>query len=86
MLGAGSILAKNSRIPTGELWIGNPAKFARKLTPEEMHNFKEHARKYSQVAYTHKQQFLPHGTQCILFQKRKEKEDRYNSGNLEGIV
>jgi len=69
MLGAGSVLARGARVPTGELWLGNPAKFVRKLTDAELHSFKEHARKYSQLAYTHKQQFLPHGTQYIEAEK-----------------
>jgi acetyltransferase-like isoleucine patch superfamily enzyme len=29
MIGAGSVVAKN--IPDGELWVGNPAKFIRKI-------------------------------------------------------
>lgn len=66
MLGAGSVLARGARVPSGELWVGSPAKFARHLTAAEIANFRPHARKYSQVAKVHKDQFLPHGTQCIL--------------------
>ncbi len=34
MIGAGSVVTKN--VPGNELWVGNPAKFVRKLTlPEE---------------------------------------------------
>ncbi len=29
MIGAGSVITKN--VPTGELWVGNPAKFVRKV-------------------------------------------------------
>jgi acetyltransferase-like isoleucine patch superfamily enzyme len=29
MIGAGSVVTKN--IPDGELWVGNPAKFVRKI-------------------------------------------------------
>lgn len=35
MLAAGALLAPRKRIPAGELWAGNPAKFFRELTPEE---------------------------------------------------
>ncbi|MRX62574.1 N-acetyltransferase [Maribacter sp. RZ05] len=32
MIGAGSVVSKN--IPDGELWVGNPAKFVRKMVQE----------------------------------------------------
>jgi carbonic anhydrase/acetyltransferase-like protein (isoleucine patch superfamily) len=69
MLGAGSVLTRGSRIPSGQLWVGNPAKFVRYLTAAEIASFRSHARKYSQLAYDHKVQFLPHGTQYIEAEK-----------------
>lgn len=36
MLAAGAMLTPNKRIPRGELWAGRPARFARKLTQEEL--------------------------------------------------
>jgi carbonic anhydrase/acetyltransferase-like protein (isoleucine patch superfamily) len=36
MLAAGAMLTPGKRIPSGELWAGRPARFARKLTAEEM--------------------------------------------------
>jgi gamma-carbonic anhydrase len=36
MLAAGAMLTPGKRIPAGELWSGRPAKFMRKLSPEEM--------------------------------------------------
>ena len=36
MLAAGAMLTPGKRIPHGELWAGRPARFARKLTPEEL--------------------------------------------------
>ncbi len=35
MLAAGAMLTPGKRVPAGELWAGRPARFARKLTPEE---------------------------------------------------
>jgi len=32
LIGAGSVVTKN--VPTGELWVGNPAKFVRKIEKE----------------------------------------------------
>ena len=35
MLGAGALLAPNKRVPTGEVWLGQPARFARKIQDAE---------------------------------------------------
>lgn len=65
MLGAGSVLARGARIPkgierasqvsnrfTGELWVGNPAKFKRYLTEEEIEKMRADAKAYWYVIYT----------------------------------
>ena len=36
MLAAGTVLPPGRLIPSGELWAGNPAKFVRKLTTDEV--------------------------------------------------
>jgi carbonic anhydrase/acetyltransferase-like protein (isoleucine patch superfamily) len=36
MLAAGAMLTPGKRIPAGELWGGRPAKFMRKLSPDEL--------------------------------------------------
>lgn len=50
---AGSLVTNNKRIPAGEIWAGNPAKFFRKLTKEESdfimisaNNYRIHAEEY----------------------------------------
>ena len=35
MLAAGALLTPGKRVPSGEIWAGRPAKFWRKVTPEE---------------------------------------------------
>ena len=35
MLGAGALLAPNKRVPCGEVWLGQPARFARKIKDAE---------------------------------------------------
>jgi carbonic anhydrase/acetyltransferase-like protein (isoleucine patch superfamily) len=35
MLAAGSLLSPGKRIPTGQLWVGRPAKYLRDITEEE---------------------------------------------------
>ena len=50
---AGALVTPNKRIPAGEIWAGNPAKFFRKMTAEEVDfvpvsaaNYVKHAREY----------------------------------------
>ncbi len=45
MLAAGSLLTPGKRVPSGELWGGRPARFVRKLSPEDiaqMHHIADH--------------------------------------------
>ena len=46
MLGAGAVLTPGKRIKTGELWLGNPAKFFRELSAAERAHFKVSAENY----------------------------------------
>jgi carbonic anhydrase/acetyltransferase-like protein (isoleucine patch superfamily) len=63
MLGAGTVLSPGQRIPSGELWAGNPAKFIRYLTHEEEDNIVTLAENYWRTALEHKEEFsLPVGT------------------------
>lgn len=54
MLGAGALLTQGKRVPSGELWGGSPAKFLRKLRPEEIENFVPHAGNYVKLAQEYK--------------------------------
>ncbi|KAJ3698112.1 hypothetical protein LUZ61_001817 [Rhynchospora tenuis] len=53
MVGAGSLVRQGTRIPSGEVWAGNPAKFLRKLTEEEIASIKESASIYTNLAQVH---------------------------------
>ncbi|XP_021714548.1 gamma carbonic anhydrase 1, mitochondrial-like [Chenopodium quinoa] len=53
MVAAGSLVRQNTRIPCGEVWAGNPAKFSRKLTEEEMAFISQSANNYSNLAQAH---------------------------------
>lgn len=46
MLAAGSVLTPGKVVKTGELWAGNPAKFMRNLSDEEMNFFAISAENY----------------------------------------
>ncbi|KAK4794221.1 hypothetical protein SAY86_012215 [Trapa natans] len=53
MVAAGALVRQNTRIPAGEVWGGNPAKFLRKLTDEEITFISESATNYSDLALVH---------------------------------
>lgn len=54
IIGAGSLVTEGKVIPDGELWIGRPAKFARKLTEEEISKIRTSAEHYYEYAMMHK--------------------------------
>lgn len=62
ILAAGTVVPPGRRIPSGQLWAGNPAKYVRDVTEEEMENFISQADKYYDNALTHRDEFLPYGT------------------------
>lgn len=53
MVAAGSLVRQNARIPSGEVWAGNPAKFLRKLTDEEIEFILQSALNYQNLAEMH---------------------------------
>ncbi|KAJ1408858.1 Trimeric LpxA-like superfamily [Sesbania bispinosa] len=53
MVAAGALVRQNTRIPYGEVWGGNPARFLRKLTEDEMAFFSQSALNYSNLAQAH---------------------------------
>ncbi|KAK1280531.1 hypothetical protein QJS04_geneDACA023171 [Acorus gramineus] len=53
MVAAGALVRQDTRIPSGEVWGGNPARFLRKLTDEEMKFFVQSATNYSNLAQIH---------------------------------
>lgn len=54
MIGAGSLVTEGKVIPEGELWMGRPAKFIRKLTLNEIEEIKNSAKNYDENAKGHK--------------------------------
>ncbi|KAL6511777.1 Gamma carbonic anhydrase 2, mitochondrial [Orobanche gracilis] len=53
MVAAGSLVRQNTRVPFGEVWAGNPAKFLRKLTDEEIAFISQSATNYMNLAKVH---------------------------------
>lgn len=53
MVAAGALVRQNTKIPSGEVWGGNPAKFLRKLTDDEIAFISESAINYANLAQAH---------------------------------
>ncbi len=53
MVAAGSLVAPNTTVPTGEIWAGNPAKKLRDLDAEEAEFIMQSAVSYSALARIH---------------------------------
>ena len=72
ILESGTVLPPCRRIPAGELWAGNPARFVRQLTYDEVHNIKLLAEKMRHVAKMHSCEFLPYSTAYLEAEKLKQ--------------
>lgn len=63
ILAPGSVVPPARRIPSGELWGGNPAKFIRKLTENERERvIQEASEHYTQMATMLRHEVMPYGT------------------------
>ena len=51
---AGAVVTPNKRVPTGQMWAGNPAKYFRELKPEELAYIPESASHYVELAKEYK--------------------------------
>ncbi|CAH2035846.1 unnamed protein product [Thlaspi arvense] len=88
MVAAGSLVKQNTRIPSGEVWGGNPAKFMRKLTEEEMAYISNSADNYINLAHIHavenSKSFDEIEVERALRKKYARKDEDYDS--MLGIV
>jgi carbonic anhydrase/acetyltransferase-like protein (isoleucine patch superfamily) len=55
MVAAGALVGPNKRIPSGQLWGGSPARFMRKLTPEQIAELPDGAAGYVKLAAQYKE-------------------------------
>lgn len=72
ILEAGSVLPPGRRIPTGELWAGNPARFVRKLTHEEILEIPKLAVAINDLMLSYFFEFLPYSTVYLEVEKMKK--------------
>lgn len=69
ILAAGSVVLPETMIPKGQLWAGNPAKYVRDVTEEEVAGFEKSAKSYATLAEEHLEEFLPFGTAHLEAEK-----------------
>lgn len=66
MLEPGSVLAAGMRVPTGEVYGGNPAAFIRKLGKDELQEMEDKTTALSTLAAEHADEFISYGTNYQL--------------------
>ncbi|KAI3665448.1 hypothetical protein L6452_44075 [Arctium lappa] len=88
MVAAGALVRQNTRIPFGEVWGGNPAKFMRKLTEEEIAFISQSAVNYSNLAAVHAAENAKGFEEIELEKKLRKKfarkDEEYDS--MIGVV
>lgn len=88
MVAAGALVRQNTRIPCGEVWGGNPAKFLRKLTEEEISFISQSALNYTNLAQVHAAEnaksFDEIEFEKVLRKKFARKDEEYDS--MLGVV
>ncbi|PIN06212.1 Dynactin, subunit p25 [Handroanthus impetiginosus] len=88
MVAAGSLVRQNTRVPSGEVWAGNPAKFLRKLTDEEIAFISQSATNYVNLAKVHAAEnaksFDEIEFEKMLRKKFAHKDEEYDS--MIGVI
>ncbi|KAK2392547.1 Gamma carbonic anhydrase 2, mitochondrial [Trifolium repens] len=88
MVAAGSLVRQNTKIPSGEVWAGNPAKFLRKLTDEEIAFISQSATNYTNLAQVHAAENAKSYEEIefekVLRKKYARKDEEYDS--MLGVV
>lgn len=75
IVAAGAVVPPKSVVPTGEVWAGSPAKFLRKLEPEEKDYITSSSANYANLADVHR--FENGKTFEELFVEAKIEMDRH---------
>lgn len=88
MVAAGALVRQNTKIPSGQVWGGNPAKFIRNLTEEEIAFISQSASNYTNLAQVHASEnnkgFEEIQYEKALRKKYARKDEEYDS--MIGIV
>ncbi|KAL0379270.1 UNVERIFIED_CONTAM: Gamma carbonic anhydrase 1, mitochondrial [Sesamum radiatum] len=88
MVAAGALVRQNTRIPAGEVWGGNPARFLRKLTEGEIAFISQSAINYANLAQLHASEnakgFDKVEFEKVLRKKFSRRDEEYDS--MLGVV
>lgn len=88
MVAAGALVRQNTRIPSGQVWGGNPAKFLRNLTEDEIAFFAQSAANYMNLAKVHAAEnaksFDAIEFEKVLRKKYAHKDEEYDS--MLGVI
>jgi carbonic anhydrase/acetyltransferase-like protein (isoleucine patch superfamily) len=74
MLAAGAVLTKGSKVPSGQIWAGSPAKCLRDVTAEEREAIHEHLNEMRNLASMHAEE-----TEKSFEQIFRDDQERENS-------
>jgi carbonic anhydrase/acetyltransferase-like protein (isoleucine patch superfamily) len=80
MLEPGTVVPPYARIPSGQKWAGNPAKFVANLTPDEVDDIKRKSNEIHYRAKEHLLEFLPVGNTYVHL----EELERQQAGAKQG--
>ncbi|XP_078428546.1 gamma carbonic anhydrase 1, mitochondrial-like [Wolffia australiana] len=87
MVAAGALVRQNTRVPSGEVWGGNPARFLRNLSEEEMAFIAESATNYESLARAHAEENAkPADRADLLLALRRNGDKLVPSVNNEGSI
>ncbi|KAG6549708.1 hypothetical protein Mapa_008688 [Marchantia paleacea] len=71
ILESGSVVPPGRRIPSGEVWAGNPARFVREVSYDEIAAIPRLAEGIREIAESHMGEFLPFSTAYLEAEKLK---------------
>ena len=73
ILEPGTVVPAYARIPSGQKWGGNPAKFIAEITADERDSIQAKAQKIYEQAYEHMVEFLPVGNSYLQLEDLEKK-------------
>lgn len=77
MIAAGALVTPGTKVPSGELWAGVPAKYMRKLSDEELAHLKTSSTNYAELGHHHSVENAKSFDEILAdIERRKEEEER----------
>ena len=80
ILEPGTVVPPYARIPSGQKWGGNPAKFVSNLTPDEVEGIKKQALEIHNQAREHIVEYLPVGNTYIQLEELERQQKDVKQG------